>query len=205
MKRLFYAIAVILAVGVVSCENTPKNPGDFSKACTLQIDGPIVSLKTGKSYPLTVARETDTVYKYLYVLKDTVWDEENPGKPLLGPDGQPQTKDDSVYIYSKIRARLVEMDTVFLPALIDTFSLDIVSNARWRAEQPSVKGKDVQWYFNHNSSTTGGGTSVLQFRTIFNMFNMRTNTMVQQIITSDSTVMYRIPFKQYGLRDQPKD
>lgn len=204
MKRLFYAIAVILAVGVVSCENTPKNPGDFNKACTLQVEGPVVSLKTGKSYPLTIARETDTVYKYLYVLKDTIWDPEDPQKPLLGPDGKPQTIDDSVYIYSKIKARLVEMEPVYLPGAVDTFSLDIVSNARWRAEAPQAKGKDVQWYFNHNSSTTGGGTSVLQFRTIRNRSNVRPNVMMQQIITSDSSVMYRIPFIQYGEKDQPE-
>lgn len=203
MKRFFYAIAVLLATGlVISCENEPKNPGDFSKECTLSIEGPIVSLVTGKSYSMKVARETDTVYRYLYVIKDTVFDD--AGKPVLGPDGQPLASVDSVYINSKIKARLIEMEPVYLPALADTFSIDIHSNARWLAAAPTAKDGETLWFFNHNSSTTGGVDSWLQFRTIRNRSNVRPNVMWQQVITSDSTIMYRIPFMQYGQKDQPE-
>ena len=202
MKRLFYTMAAILALGVVvSCENEPKNPGDFGKEATLEIKGPVVSLKTGKTYDLKVARQSDTVYKYLYVLKDTVFDE--AGKPVIGPDGKPIAKDDSVYIYSKIKAKLIETEPVYLPSAADTFSIDIYSNARWLAAAPTTP-TGVQWYFNYNSSTTGGGDSWLQFRTVRNRTTARKNVMIQQVITSDSAVMYRIPFIQYGERDQPE-
>ena len=204
MKRLFYSIAAVLALGmIVACENEPKNPGDFNKACTLDVAGPVVSLKTGKTYELKVARETDTVYKYLYVLKDTMLDD--AGKPIIGSNGQPITKDDSVYIYSKIKARLIEMEPLYLPGAADTFCVDINSNARWLAPAPILPGDISPWIFNHNSSTTGGGDSQLLWRTIRNRSNTRSTTAMQQIITSDSTVMYRIPIKQYGERDQPTD
>lgn len=203
MKRLIYAIAVLLGIVVVSCENEPKNPGDFSKTCTLEITGPVVSLRTGKSYPMTVARETDTVYKYLYVLKDTVFDEN--GKPVIGSDGKIVANDDSVYVYSKIKARLVEMAPVYLPCQPDTFKLDIESNARWRADQPAVKGSETQWYINYNSTTAGGGSSNLQFRVTRNRGYTMPNVIMQQIITSDSSIMYRIPFYQYGQKDMPED
>lgn len=203
MKRFFYAIAVVLAAGlVVSCESDPKNPGDFTKAATLEITGPVVSLKTGKTYDLKVARETDTVYKYLYVLKDTVFDEN--GKPVIGPDGKPIATDDSVYIYSKIKAKLIEMEPLFLPGPADTFNLDITSNARWLATEPVKENDDdVQWYHNFNSTHSGGGNSSLQFYTDRKRGSRRDNVMVQQVITSDSTIMYRIPFYQYGEGDQP--
>lgn len=203
MKRFLYAIAVLLATGmVISCENEPKNPGDFSKKCTLSIEGPVVSLITGKTYNMKVAREADTVYKYLYVVKDTVFDQD--GKPVLGPDGLPVAKTDSIYINSKIQARLIEMEPVYLPGAADTFSIDISSNARWLAAAPAVNDGETLWYFNHNSSTTGGGDSWLQFRTIRNRSNVRPNIIWQQVITSDSTIMYRIPFIQYGQKDQPE-
>lgn len=204
MKRSFYIVAALLAAGmVISCEDTPKNPGDFGKASALSIEGPIKSLVTGKTYDLKVARETDTVYKYLYVLKDTVLDE--AGNPVIGPDGKPVAVDDSVYIYSKIKAKLIEMEPVYLPATPDTFALDVNSNARWYATSPSVPSGFTAWYFNHNSSTSGGGNSELQFRTTPNRSTIRKNAAFQYIITSDSTVMYRIPFFQYGRRDQPED
>lgn len=204
MKRLIYFIATLIALGaVMSCDNDPKNPGDFSKTCTLDITGPVVSLKTGKTYDLKVARETDTVYKYLYVLKDTVLDEN--GKPVIGPDGQPIAEDDSVYIYSKIKARLVELEPLYLPGGADTFLIDIASNARWLAPAPALPSDITPWIYNHNSSTTGGGDSQLMWRTTRNRNNTRTTTAMQQIITSDSTIMYRIPIRQYGEKDQPTD
>lgn len=204
MKRIFYAIAVILALGfAVSCEDTPKNPGDFSKKCTLEVTGPVVSLMTGKTYDLKVARETDTVYKYLYVLKDTTFNED--GTPVIGPDGKPYVTDDSVYIFSKIKAKLIEMEPLYLPGPADTFNLDIRSNARWRADAPLVKSDQTPWYFNYGSTTTGGGDSHLQFYTKRNRSNVRNFHVVQQIITSDSTIMYRIPVFQYGEKDQPAD
>lgn len=204
MKRLFYSIAAVIALGmVVSCENEPKNPGDFNKACTLEIPGPVVSIKTGKTYDLKVARETDTVYKYLYVLKDTVLDED--GKPVIDPSGEPKTKDDSVYIYSKKRARLVEMDTLRLPGAADTFYVDIESNARWLAPTPILPSTITAWIVNYNTSTTGGGDSKLMWTTTRNRNSTRSTTAMQQIITSDSMIMYRIPIKQYGEKDQPTD
>lgn len=204
MKRSFYIVAALLAAGmVISCEDTPKNPGDFNKPSTMSIDGPITSLVTGKTYDLKVARETDTVYKYLYVLQDTILDEN--GDPVIGADGKPVAVDDSVYVYSKIKAKLIEMEPVYLPAEPDTFRLDINSNARWYAAAPNVASGYTTWYFNHNSSTSGGGDSELQFRTTLNRSTIRKNAAFQYIITSDSTVMYRIPFFQYGRRDQPED
>ncbi len=197
MTRAFYGLMVALAsIMMLSCENEPGNPGDFDKACELTIEGPIVSLHTGKTYPLKVARETDTVYKYLYILPDTVFD--NDGEPLIGADGKLVINDDSVYVYSKIKARFVEMAAVYLPAEADTFSLAINSNARWLAKAPVAQAGTAQWYFNHNSSTSGGGDGELMFRTVPSGTDARNEAMFQYVITSDSSVMYRIPFLRDG-------
>ena len=207
MKRFFYLVAAAAVAGmVISCENEPKNPGDFSKATTLAINGQVVSLVTGKTYDLKVADERDTVYKYLYVLKDTLRTVEGTDTvPVIGPDGKPIVNDDSVYVYSKITARFIEMEPIYLPAEPDTFSFNIESNARWLAGVPSVPDKCTTWYFNHNSTTTGGGDSHVEFRTILNRSKIRVNAAYQEVLTSDSAIMYRIPFFQYGRSDQPAD
>lgn len=193
MKRIIFAIWGFLSLGMVlSCNNEPDNPGDFSKECTLDIPGPLVSLTNGRTYPLDVARSTDTVYRYLFVVKDTVFDES--GKPLIGSDGKIVTQNRNVYVNSKITARLVEMKPIGLPVDADTFTLDINSNAKWLAAQPQATGTDPQWYFNYGNTTTGGGDSRMQFRITAHESNLQSALVWQQIITSDSSVMYRIPF-----------
>lgn len=199
-RFLFYIVAVSVVAGmVISCSDEPRNPGDLSKKCELSLEGPAISLKTGHTFDIRVARETDTVYKYLHLVKDTVLDED--GMPVIGSDGYYITTVDSVYVYSKIKARLVELEPLYVPAAADTFSLNVNSNARWLALTPEYGPYDTKWYF--NITATGGGDSRFDFRTTRNRQSLRVKW--QEIITSDSSVMYRLPIAQYGEKDQPEN
>lgn len=204
MRKLLFIplILGVISAFVVSCDDTGENPGDFSLKATLSID-PVVVSKTGTEYPLNVARVVDTTYRYFYTESDTTKDAD--GKPVIGDDGKFIIKVDTIWYNSKITAKLTEYDLVELPAAEDTFTIKLVSNARWMAPVPSSGGKP-QWYFNYNiltgtTSLSGGGDGNVYFHVSRNKNKRRPVVAVQDIMTSDSTVLARLNFVQKGERD----
>lgn len=204
MKRLIYLIALMCAaVAIPSCDEAPENPGDFSVASTLEVLPEVVSKVDGTAYELKLARTKDTTYVYSYTEKELIVDDD--GEPILDSEGNRQYNETIKLVKSKITARYVEMEPVLLPAKADTFSISIKSNARWKAPVPSAGGK-VQWFFNYNiltggTSTSGGGDGQLDFRVLRNRNYKRVVPAEQYIITSDSTVMYKLVFNQSGEKD----
>jgi hypothetical protein len=197
MKKLFYFMPLAaLALGIASCEETPSNPGDFNLKATLEL-GDVVTGVSGNTYALKVARTADTTYQHAYTVTDT----------LLNADGTYQRDEQGRYVttsetkyYGTKTATLVEMEPITLASIADTLSLSVISNARWLADVPDAGGK-TQWYFNYNSTTAGGGDATYQFRTTRNRNATRPITMMQTFLTSDSSKIIIVPFKQLGEKD----
>lgn len=204
MNRLTYIIALMSAAMLVpSCDEVPENPGDFSIASTLEVLPSVVSKQDGVTYDLKLARSKDTTYVYTYIVKELIVD--GNGDPILDGSGNLQYTETEKKVTSKITARYFEMEPILLPAKADTFSISLKSNARWKAPVPSAGGK-VQWYFNYNiltggTSTAGGGDGQLDFRVLRNRNKKRAVPAEQYILTSDSTVMYKLVFNQSGEKD----
>lgn len=205
MRKLLFIPFILGAICtfVVSCDDTNGNPGDFNLKATLSVDPVVVSV-TGAEYPLNVARVTDTTYRYFYTESDTTKDAD--GKPVIGDDGKFIIKVDTIWYNSKITAKLTEYDLVELPAAEDTFTIKLASNARWMANIPDAGGK-VQWYYNYNlltgaTSLSGGGDGFVYFRVTRNKNYRRAVVAVQDIMTSDSTVLARLRFVQKGEKDK---
>ena len=75
MKKIFYLIAAVgITWGIVSCDNEPKNPGDYSVKAELSL-GDVVSKVDGKVYALQVAKSVDSVFTSKVTAYDTIWDE----------------------------------------------------------------------------------------------------------------------------------
>lgn len=197
MKKLIYMLALGLLYCATGCEDEPGNPGDFSVKSVLEI-GAVTSLTTGDEYSLTVAREIDSTYMYSYTVNDTVKDEN--GEPEIGADGNYIINTEIRYYPSRVTARFIEMEPITLASSVDTFSIALKSNARWLAPVPDAGGK-VQWYYNVNSTTGGGGDGAVNFRVTRNRNYTRAVDAVQYIHTQDSTVMYKLVFKQAGEKD----
>lgn len=181
MKKLFYLLGLATALGITaSCDNEPKNPGDFSVKSELRI-GNVASLTTGNAFTIDIVREIDTVYQHEYTRTDTV-----------------TGRTDTLYYPSKFTARYYEAAPIYLDSPADTFSLPIYTNARWDAEYAISLPTAAQWLY-LESGTTGGGDSELIFRVARNR-NKTPRATVSSItvLTKDSTVMYRIPFRQNG-------
>lgn len=196
MKKIFYFIAAVgIAWGIVSCDNEPKNPGDFSVQAYLSI-GNMVSLNSGETYDLQIKRSVDTIFFTQGVKRETMTDDS--GQPLLDADGNEIVKIDTVYSYSKVRTRFHEMDLIWLPIQADTFAMDISSNARWYSPTPT--SSSYIWMFNFGTPS-GGGDATLKVRIGENSDFDKKNDLYLHVYTSDSTVYYKIPYRQYGLGD----
>lgn len=203
MKKLLYSVAIALTLcGVYACNDDNDNPGDFNLKAELSlgqleaING-LGQVKSGVELPaLEVETEMDSTYRHFYDIKDA------EGKVITDADGNPQKG----YADSKITGHIYKMKLCKIPAKADTFRLTIKSNARWEAKQPEI-GKlkngrpGAQWFFNYNSTSAGGGDSKVEFRVIRNRSKLRENIAYQYVVTSDSTVMYIIPFAQAGEKD----
>lgn len=186
-----------MAAAVSSCEDTYENPGDFSIEATLDVDHDLAAF-SGASYALSVARTTDSVFQHEYTVRDTL---KHADGSLVYDDRGQLTITSEVKTYpSKFTTKVIEMEPVLLASNADTIKIHVVSNARWTAEQPKVSA-GAQWYYNYLSSVSGGGNGAVYFRTTRNKAKKRKGTATQEIMTSDSTVLIKIPFQQSGETD----
>lgn len=205
MKSIFKlaAGAIALSFAIASCDDDEGTYGDYNLKSYLELDPAVVSIH-GDQYPLTIARDIDSTYRYFYTRQDTLKDESS--KPVIGPDGNLVVHVDTIWYDSKITARFIEYELIELPSKADTFSISLRSNAQWKAPVPGTGGK-VQWYYNYNvhtgtTSTSGGGDGSVDFRVSRNRGYRRAVVAQQDIMTNDSTVLIRLNFTQKGERQK---
>lgn len=203
MKKLIYLLAGVgLLSGFAACDDDNDNPGDFSLKSTLEL-GTITSAN-GHVYPLTVAETKDTVYEYFYTVRDTLKDE--AGEPILNEDGDLQINIYEDSYFSKKTAKLIKMQQVVLFGEADTLTIPIVSNAKWSAPMPIflLNGEaKTPWFENYGSTLAGGGNSHVKL-TVGVGRSKRAFEGYQRVLTSDSMIMYVIPFTQVGRGQTPE-
>lgn len=194
MKKSFYTFLVgsLLYFTFSACEKEAKNPGDFNLKSTLEVTD-IIS-KSNNSYTFNVARSIDSTYHYFYTVSDTLKDQN--GNYILDDHGFYQITKDSIYYDSEITAKFIEMEKIMLEPDIDTLSISVVSNSKWKAPMPSSGGK-VQWFFTQNLAGGGDGTLTVAVTRNRNASN-RAVDAVQYVHTPDSTIMYKLVFGQKG-------
>ena len=214
MKKLIGFALVGIALCVLSCEDEPKNPGDFNLKAELTLDPMIVTSVGGQSYAIEEEAVFDTAYVSSYVRNDTTFETDASGAfvlddagkkiPVIGDDGQLVMTHDTVVFRTGKHGTFHRMKMIKLESKADTFTIHIRSNALWKA--PQYAPTKAQWFFNYNlrtggNSLTGGGDSYFYFRTLRNKNKTRVEPVPQYIYTSDSTVMYQLNFGQAGERD----
>ena len=194
MKKLLYFIFLIGGLLYLSsCEKEAKNPGDFSLKSELEVRG--ITSKSGKVFDMEVLRSIDSTYQYFYEKKDTLKDES--GNYVL-EGGKYQVTTDSVDYNGSITAKFIELKKIVLEPELDTITVALRSNAKWKAPMPSSGGK-VQWFFTQNLA--GGGDGEVIIAVTKNKNYERTVDAEQYILTSDSTIMYKLVFGQKGEKD----
>lgn len=187
MKKILYLIAALgITWGVVSCDNEPKNPGDFSVKSTMSL-GNMVSLSTGEVYALKVAKTVDSIFTSKVTAYDTIWDEN-------GEFLKREAKE--VIVPAKFTTTYVEYEPVVLPIAADTLAIDITTNARWESPQPTRPRGGVQFY--NDATTSGGGDGTIVIRSDYNEFYNTTAAASLNIYTSDSTVYHKVLLHQTG-------
>lgn len=202
MKQLFYLSALGLAMAsLAACENEPSNPGDFSLKSELEIVQ-VRSLTTGEVYPLNVVRSIDSTYRYSYNVYDTLKDAS--GEPILDGAGKLQITTEKAYYNSKVTAKFVEFEPIVFPSYqdieVDTICIDLRSNANWISDADKMSPSDeaVTWYDVLNSSISGGGDGTMLIGVNRFLGATSRHIKVRQVLTRDSTVMYRFTFKHNG-------
>ncbi len=202
MKKLLYLLAGVgLLGGFAACDDEAENPGDFSLKATLEL-GTITSAK-GRVYPLTVDEVKDTVYEYFYTVRDTLKDE--TGEPVLDENDDLIINIYEDSYFSKKTAKLVRMKQVVLFNEVDTLTIPIKSNAKWSAPMPifTLNGKaQTPWFENYGSTLAGGGDSYVKLA-VTTARSKRAFEGYQRVLTSDSLIMYVIPFTQVGRGQTP--
>lgn len=197
MKKLAYLVGIGCLAGILySCDDEPKNPGDFSTASELNLDTKVVSFKEGVTFELRVASRRDTTYRYEYTINDTVFEYLPNGDStyVIGSDGKPLVNKRDSFYYSLKTAELIEYEPIVLPSYSDTLTVGLFSNARWTAKQPQSI-----WFNNYDGTHAGGGDSKFSFSVARNRARMR--TVVQEIFTADSMVCALLTVSQSGERD----
>lgn len=188
MKKIVYLIAAgVIACGIAACQDEPKNPGDYSVEATLTT-GDVVSLSTGKTYPVNIERTVDTVFYTYAVKRDTTF----------GPDREViSIVNDTTYTPSRY-TKFYDASLITLDSPADTFSLPIKTNAKWISPVPETEAT-AAWLYN-DATGSGGGDGKIVLRVGRNRNATRRYASYVYIFTSDSSVMYRIPFGQLGER-----
>lgn len=187
MKKIFYLIAAIgIAWGIVSCNNEPKNPGDFNVKATLKV-AEFINDETGEIYTVQIAEFIDSVFLNRVAVKDTTYDE----------DGKMVVTIDSVTVPRNHTTAFYIAEPIVLPALASTYTIPIESNASWYA--PAAIRQGGANYFQNDGVVSGGGDGQLNYHTLdaSNVVN-RPNPFILNVFTNDTTVWYRIPVTQLG-------
>ena len=197
-KLLYITLLGVLIIGISACEDTPENPGDFSLKSELKLGDVLESRTTGAKYPLVVAREFDSTYRYFYEVYDTLKDA--AGEPILDSNGKLQITVTEESYLSRRTAHFIEFEKIMFPSYedvdFDTITLTINSNANWQAPM----NVSVNWYNNVDGTSTGGGDGTFKFSVKQFGNVVSKNVAVQEIFTRDSTVMYRFYFGHTGLK-----
>lgn len=179
------ATGLLLGGMITSCDNEPKNPGDYTVKSEISL-GDIISQGDGKVYSLHVAKTIDSIFSSTVTVYDTIYDDN-------GEFLKREARD--VVVPAKFTTRYVEYEPVFLPIPADTFAINIISNAKWTSPQPTRPRGGVQFY---NLTTGGGGDGTLIFRSDYNEFYNTTAPAALNIYSSDSTVYHKVLLHQYG-------
>lgn len=186
MKKILYLIAAIgVTWGVVSCDNEPKNPGNFKLKSEVELSD-MVSVMTGEVFKLEEVRAIDTVFKTYVIKWDSIFDD---GGVFL------KTEADTVWMESKHKTKYREFAPIELPAAADSIKVEIGSNAKWNCTF-SGSWTTVTDQYNH-----GGGDGTILFTTTRNRNVTRKTYSNMEISSSDSTVWLVIPLGQKGERD----
>lgn len=195
MKKLLFILAVGCITATVGCSDDDADNlyGDFNVPCELQLLT-VKAKNGGGEFPLVLAEARDTVYTYTYTVNDTLKDE-TTGEPVIGSDGNYVITKVPQEYQGPIRARYYIYEPITVPMQIDTFYVDLESNARWTASTP--KCDRGSWCSLVKNS--GGGTGQMQFRCTTN--NSRLRTAYDYVYSNDSTVMCKFTIHQVGARD----
>lgn len=187
MKKLFYFIAAGVLLGAVaSCDNEPKNPGDFNIKATLKVVE-FIGDETGITYPVEIEELIDSVFLSKVAVKDTTYD----------ADGNQTIKTDSVTVRRNHHTAFYVAKPIVLPPAPETFTVKIESNAAWYA--PAAIRQGGANYFQNDGVVSGGGDGYLHYHTLdaSNVVD-RPNPFILNVFTNDTTVWYRIPVRQTG-------
>ena len=187
MKKIFYLIAAgVFAWTAVSCDSEPKNPGDFSVKAELTVVE-FISDDTGVVYPVKISERIDSVLISRVAVKDTTYD----------ADGQQIITTDSVSVPRNHPTVFYMAEPVVLPPAADTYTIKIVSNAKWYAPA-AIRQAGANW-FQNDGVTAGGGNGSLNYHTLDNSnLANRPYPFTLNVLTSDTTVWYRISVAQLG-------
>lgn len=187
MRKLLYFIAAGVLVGAIaSCDNEPKNPGDYSVKATLRVVE-FVSDSTGQVFPIEIEEYIDSTLTSRVAVKDTTYD----------ADGNQVITTDSVDVLRNHQTAFYIAKTIALPPAPDTYTIKIESNAAWYA--PAAIRKSGANYFQNDGATAGGGDGMLNYHTLDarNVVD-RPYPFTMNIFTNDTTVWYRIYVTQLG-------
>lgn len=188
MKKIFYLIAAVgLTWGISSCDNEPKNPGDFSIKPELSI-GDFISTVSGETLPITYENVFDTIFQYDVVLYDSIFNEAGEFEKRVAVD--------TIVVPATFTTKWYRAATINLPCDADTFNLAVFSNSRWKCPTPetSLSG-DNSWPSLDAPAQWGGGDSEVKVRFGYNKYAFPVKATMY-MHTSDSTIFYQIPFIQ---------
>lgn len=187
MRKIFLGIAVAIAgLVVVSCDNEPKNPGNYSIKSTLKVVD-FVADDTGQVYPVEIEEMIDSLFMSKVAVKDTTYDED--GKQVITTDSVTVPRSHTTAFY---KAKLIT-----LPATESAYTVNIESNAKWYA--PAAVRQGGANYFQNDGVVSGGGDGYLNYHTLdASTVADRPNPFILNVYTNDTTVWYRIPVTQLG-------
>ena len=182
MKKflLWIAIGGALLYSTSACSDD-NLLGDFSIKSEVTLPDSLVSIKKFRNYAVKITCSKDTVFQHEYTVKN----EES---------GETETR----YYGSKFTSHYYEAEPIYLYWALDTLKLDVKSNARFNVTTQVSSG--APW-LTVVSGANSSGDATVKLRAPQKTGTMRTSTSTITILSQDSTVMYKIPVRQYGQND----
>lgn len=185
-KLLYFAVALSIGSMIYACSDDHGNFGNYNvKSELIVLD--VVSDATGEVFPITISQLVDTVFVTKVVVRDTTFAE----------DGSEIINVDTVRMPKKEKTTYYYANDVVLPAAGTTYTINIQSNATWKAPA-AIRTSGANWLQN-DGVTAGGGDGCLNYHTLENSTaNQRPYPFTLNVYSSDSTVWYNIKFQQLG-------